>query len=59
MTAGGVFHSQIEARVSDAEESLRRISPNVRFAAGTDLRHRLSLDGDDRFALVRLQFAGE
>ncbi|MDR7185486.1 hypothetical protein J2X85_002520 [Microbacterium trichothecenolyticum] len=44
---------------STAEENLRAISPNVQLGRNPDPRHRLRLDGDARFSLLRLEVAGE
>jgi AraC-like DNA-binding protein len=53
------FHRLIDAAdTGQAEDSLRLLSPNVKIAASADLRHRLAFDGDDRFSIGRLEFAG-
>jgi AraC-like DNA-binding protein len=54
------FHLSLDAlEAGEAEESLRRISPNVELGRIADPRHRLRLHGEERFSLVRLEIAGE
>jgi AraC-like DNA-binding protein len=56
----GTFHISLDAvKADEAEESLRRISPYVRLGREADPRHRLRLDGEDRFSMVRLEVFGE
>ncbi len=50
-------HDAVDAE--QAEENLRRISPNVQIGRTTDLRHHLRFDGDERFSIVRLEVFGE
>lgn len=53
------FHRIIDAAdVEQAEHSLRLVSPNVNIAGSSDLRHRLEIDGDDRFSVARMRFSG-
>lgn len=55
----GTFHWRLDAvQADEAEESLRRISPNARLAREADPRYRLNIDGDERFSLARLQLQG-
>jgi len=54
------FHWRHDALDAEqAEENLRRISPNVELARNADLRHRLRADGDHRFSTLRLEVFGE
>jgi len=56
----GTFHWQHDAlNAEEAEENLRMISPHVQLARKADLRHRLRMDGDERFSTLRLEVFGE
>lgn len=59
MAETGTFHWRVTAPWGEAEESLLRIAPNARIQSGTDLRHRLESDGDERITFLRFQLAGE
>lgn len=53
------FHWRVDAPWEKAEESLLRIAPNARIRSDADLRHRMQVDGDERFTLLRFRLAGE
>lgn len=55
----GTFHLQVEASRADAVDSILQVAPNAKFGSGADLRHRVRLDGDDRFSLLHFEVAGE
>ncbi|WP_375389119.1 helix-turn-helix transcriptional regulator [uncultured Amnibacterium sp.] len=52
------FYWQVEASREQAEESILQVSPNARIDSDADLRHRVRLDGDDRFSLLHFEVAG-
>ena len=59
VTDSGHFSIRVDAPWRDAEESLLRVAPTARIASGADHSHRMRIDGDDRFSLLRFTVAGE
>ena len=53
------FCWQVEASRQQAAESILQVSPNARIDSNADLRHRVRLDGDDRFSLLHFEVAGD
>jgi AraC-like DNA-binding protein len=54
-----VFHRSSHATdLDEAYDFLVAFNPGVRLDAGADVRHGMDVDGDERFSVMRLQFAG-